>query len=188
MSTVGISLQWLGEPVSHAELYKMVCSDNESFTDITIPSLMLPKSAGTSLEESLTRGEEGMYSDMSGISCWRQYLKYRWGNIESSADYLDGNVPSSERSGCCLIHQWRNLMPFHIGYCWFYECPLSYMLTEVLLSAVRVSLYSPRRPLVDIAEVFLWLMAVGSILGASFWSAWTAKEAAQEHYRRFKVW
>jgi len=39
---------------------------------------------------------------------------------------------------------------------------------------------------VDIAEVFLWLMAVGTILGASFWSAWTAKEAAQEHYRRLK--
>jgi len=58
----------------------------------------------------------------------------------------------------------------------------------VLIFAVRVLLYSPKRPLVDIAEVFLWLMAVGTILGASFWSAWTAKEAAQEHYRRLKAW
>jgi hypothetical protein len=50
-----------------------------------------------------------------------------------------------------------------------------------------VLLFSPKRPIVDISEVFLWVMAVGTILGASFWSAWTAKEAAQEHYRRLKV-
>jgi signal peptide peptidase-like protein 2B len=52
---------------------------------------------------------------------------------------------------------------------------------------VRVLHYSPRRTVVDIGEVFLWLMAVGTILSASFWSAWTAKEAAQEYYRRMKV-
>uniref|UniRef100_A0A5B7A5E0 Putative Peptidase A22B, signal peptide peptidase n=1 Tax=Davidia involucrata TaxID=16924 RepID=A0A5B7A5E0_DAVIN len=33
-------------------------------------------------------------------------------------------------------------------------------------SNVSVQLYSPQRPLVDIAEVFLWLMAVGTILCA----------------------
>ncbi|KAL3536812.1 hypothetical protein ACH5RR_000178 [Cinchona calisaya] len=47
-------------------------------------------------------------------------------------------------------------------------------------SVVTVQLYSPQRPLVDIAEVFLWLMAVGTILCASYWSAWTAREAAIE--------
>lgn len=52
---------------------------------------------------------------------------------------------------------------------------------------MRVLFYSPKRPLVDVAEVFLWLMAVGTILGASYWSAWSAKEAANEHYRRLKV-
>ncbi|KAG0578395.1 hypothetical protein KC19_4G019400 [Ceratodon purpureus] len=91
------------------ELYKMVCSDNGTFQDITIRSVMLPKAAGNNLEDALNLNEE-----------------------------------------------------------------------------VRVLLYSPRRTLVDIAEVFLWLMAVGTILSASFWSAWTAKEAAQEHYRRLK--
>ncbi|KAA8523658.1 hypothetical protein F0562_010081 [Nyssa sinensis] len=49
-----------------------------------------------------------------------------------------------------------------------------------LLSSVSVQLYSPQRPLVDIAEVFLWLMAVGTILCASYWSAWSAREAAIE--------
>jgi signal peptide peptidase-like protein 2B len=48
-------------------------------------------------------------------------------------------------------------------------------------------MYSPKRPLVDISETFLWLMAVGTVLGASFWSAWTAREVAQEHYRSLKV-
>lgn len=91
------------------ELCKMVCSENGTFTDITIPSVMVPKSAGDTLEASLLLGE-----------------------------------------------------------------------------SVKILMYSPKRPLVDISEVFLWLMAVGTVLGASFWSAWTAKEAAQEHYRCIK--
>ncbi|PON92094.1 Peptidase A22B, signal peptide peptidase [Trema orientale] len=53
-------------------------------------------------------------------------------------------------------------------------------------SQVSVQLYSPLRPLVDIAEVFLWLMAVGTILCASYWSAWTAREAALEQEKLLK--
>lgn len=41
--------------------------------------------------------------------------------------------------------------------------------------------------MVDIAEVFLWLMAVGTILCASYWSAWSAKEAAIEQDKLLKV-
>ncbi|KAG0589468.1 hypothetical protein KC19_1G022400 [Ceratodon purpureus] len=88
------------------ELYKMICSDNDTFQDINISSVMLPNSAGNSLDRAL-----------------------------------------------------------HANY------------------EVRVLHYSPSRTVVDIGEVFLWLMAVGTILSASFWSAWTAKE---EHYRRMK--
>ncbi|XP_030457262.1 signal peptide peptidase-like 4 [Syzygium oleosum] len=51
---------------------------------------------------------------------------------------------------------------------------------------VSVQLYSPQRPLVDVAEVFLWLMAVGTILCASYWSARTAREAAIEHEKLLK--
>jgi signal peptide peptidase-like protein 2B len=91
------------------ELYKMVCEDNGTFLDINIPSIMLPQSAGDTLEAGLLRDE-----------------------------------------------------------------------------TVKVLMYSPKRPVVDISEIFLWLMAVGTVLGASFWSAWTAKEAAQEHYRSIK--
>ncbi|RVX09947.1 Signal peptide peptidase-like 4 [Vitis vinifera] len=53
-------------------------------------------------------------------------------------------------------------------------------------SSVAVQLYSPKRPLVDIAEVFLWLMAVGTILSASYWSAWSAREAANEQDKLLK--
>ncbi|KAG5563256.1 hypothetical protein RHGRI_005867 [Rhododendron griersonianum] len=53
-------------------------------------------------------------------------------------------------------------------------------------SAVSVQLYSPKRPLVDIAEAFLWLMAVGTILCASYWSAWSAREAAIEQDKLLK--
>ncbi|KAK9147478.1 hypothetical protein Scep_006235 [Stephania cephalantha] len=53
-------------------------------------------------------------------------------------------------------------------------------------ASVSVQLYSPERPLVDIAEVFLWLMAVGTILCASYWSAWSAREAAIEQEKLLK--
>ncbi|XP_044493217.1 signal peptide peptidase-like 4 isoform X2 [Mangifera indica] len=53
-------------------------------------------------------------------------------------------------------------------------------------SLVLVQLYSPNRPMVDVAEVFLWLMAVGTILCASYWSAWTAREAAIEQDKLLK--
>lgn len=54
-------------------------------------------------------------------------------------------------------------------------------------SLVSIQLYSPLRPLVDVAEVFLWLMAVGTILIASYWSAWSAREAAIEQEKLLKV-
>ncbi|KAH9719530.1 Signal peptide peptidase-like 2 [Citrus sinensis] len=53
-------------------------------------------------------------------------------------------------------------------------------------SSVSVQLYSPRRPVVDVAEVFLWLMAVGTILCASYWSAWSARETAIEQEKLLK--
>ncbi|CAI0476224.1 unnamed protein product [Linum tenue] len=61
-------------------------------------------------------------------------------------------------------------------------------LEKMLLTndSVSVQLYSPKRPIVDIAEVFLWLMAVGTILCASYWSAWSAREAATEQDKLLK--
>lgn len=53
--------------------------------------------------------------------------------------------------------------------------------------SVSVQLYSPLRPTVDVAEVFLWLMAVGTILCASYWSAWSARESAIEFEKLLKV-
>lgn len=57
----------------------------------------------------------------------------------------------------------------------------------LLFHLVTVQLYSPKRPVVDIAEVFLWLMAVGTILCGSYWSAWSAREAAIEQDKLLKV-
>ncbi|KAL8495230.1 hypothetical protein ACS0TY_019403 [Phlomoides rotata] len=53
-------------------------------------------------------------------------------------------------------------------------------------SSVSIQMYSPQRPEVDVAEVFLWLMAVGTILCASYWSAWSAREAAIEQDKLLK--
>ncbi|KAI4372343.1 hypothetical protein MLD38_010585 [Melastoma candidum] len=53
-------------------------------------------------------------------------------------------------------------------------------------SSVSVQLYSPQRPAVDVAEVFLWLMAVGTILCASYWSGWSTREAVIEQEKLLK--
>ncbi|KAL8541176.1 hypothetical protein ACS0TY_002442 [Phlomoides rotata] len=53
-------------------------------------------------------------------------------------------------------------------------------------SYVSIQIYSPKRPVVDVAEVFLWIMAVGTILCASYWSAWSAREAATEQDKLLK--
>jgi len=91
------------------ELYKMVCAPNDTASEIKIPAVMLPKTAGASFQRRLKEG-----------------------------------------------------------------------------GSVGVVIYSPDRPLVDIAEVFLWLMAVGTILCASFWSAWSAREACNEYCKSLK--
>lgn len=47
---------------------------------------------------------------------------------------------------------------------------------------MELLLYSPKRPVVDYSVVFLWLMAVGTIIVASFWSKITAPEKSDENY------
>ena len=67
---------------------------------------------------------------------------------------------------------------------------LSFIFSVVVVDcicSVTLQLYSPKRPAVDVAEVFLWLMAVGTILCASYWSAWTAREEAIEQDKLLKV-
>lgn len=69
---------------------------------------------------------------------------------------------------------------------WYFD--LQFLFPNLLVfHLVTVQLYSPRRPVVDIAEVFLWLMAVGTILCGSYWAAWSAREAAIEHDKLLKV-
>ncbi|KAL3507174.1 hypothetical protein ACH5RR_032556 [Cinchona calisaya] len=47
---------------------------------------------------------------------------------------------------------------------------------------VELLLYSPNRPIVDFSVVFLWLMAVGTLVCASLWSEFTASEQTDERY------
>ncbi|KAG6437708.1 hypothetical protein SASPL_102634 [Salvia splendens] len=72
----------------------------------------------------------------------------------------------------------------------FLILPVCHFLALLLMGSslfpVSIQMYSPQRPEVDVAEVFLWLMAVGTILCASYWSAWSAREAAIEHDKLVK--
>ncbi|KAK9932721.1 hypothetical protein M0R45_019945 [Rubus argutus] len=48
---------------------------------------------------------------------------------------------------------------------------------------VELLLYSPKRPVVDYSVAFLWLMAVGTIIVASYWSKITVVEQSDEPYK-----
>ncbi|GMP55260.1 hypothetical protein CsSME_00020122 [Camellia sinensis var. sinensis] len=47
---------------------------------------------------------------------------------------------------------------------------------------VEIMLYSPNRPIVDFSVVFLWLMAVGTVISASLWSEFTSTEQNDDRY------
>ncbi|CAA7396171.1 unnamed protein product [Spirodela intermedia] len=87
------------------DLYKMVCSENDTSLNITIPTVMIPNSAGNKF-----------------------------------ADYLNSG------------------------------------------KHVEIRLYSPNRPVVDYSAIFLWLMAVLTIICASVWGEFIACERADERY------
>lgn len=40
----------------------MICSENDTFHDIIIPSVLLPKAAGEHLEEALDSNNEGKFN------------------------------------------------------------------------------------------------------------------------------
>jgi hypothetical protein len=42
-----------------SELYKMVCSDNDTALNLSIPVVMIPKSAGEALNKSMASGHKG---------------------------------------------------------------------------------------------------------------------------------
>ncbi|KHG19074.1 Signal peptide peptidase-like 2B [Gossypium arboreum] len=84
------------------------------------------------------------------------------------------NAQAAHASAVLIINNQKELYKMDAG------ASLEKMLT------MSVQLYSPKRPLVDIAEVFLWLMAIGIIIGASYWSAWSARGAAIEQDKLLK--
>ncbi|KAL2485423.1 Signal peptide peptidase-like 3 [Abeliophyllum distichum] len=47
---------------------------------------------------------------------------------------------------------------------------------------VELLLYSPNRPIVDFSVIFLWLMAVGTIVCATLWSEFTGSGQSDERY------
>lgn len=87
------------------DLYKMVCTENDTSLNVTIPVVMIPKSAGETLKNSLSTGGK-----------------------------------------------------------------------------VMLLLYSPNRPIVDVSEIFLWMMAVGTIVCASLWADFVAGDRTDERY------
>lgn len=53
----------------------------------------------------------------------------------------------------------------------------------VLISyAVELLLYAPTRPVVDFSVIFLWAMAVGTIVTASLWQEFGTSEHTDERY------
>eukprot|EP00262_Sarcandra_glabra_P006316 TRINITY_DN1848_c0_g1_i1.p1 TRINITY_DN1848_c0_g1~~TRINITY_DN1848_c0_g1_i1.p1 ORF type:complete len:543 (+),score=76.46 TRINITY_DN1848_c0_g1_i1:149-1777(+) len=89
------------------DLYKMVCTENDTSLNIMIPVIMIPKSGGEAIKDFLDTGR-----------------------------------------------------------------------------SVELLMYSPNRPVVDFSEIFLWLMAVGTIVCASLWAEFIACEQSDERYNQ----
>ncbi|XP_039016424.1 signal peptide peptidase-like 3 [Hibiscus syriacus] len=86
------------------ELYKMVCSENDTSLNISIPVVMISKSAGDAINKSME---------------------------EKRVEFL---------------------------------------------------IYAPPRPIVDLSVIFLWAMAVGTIVIASYWQEFGTSENSDERY------
>lgn len=58
-----------------------------------------------------------------------------------------------------------------------------HLLLLILISnAVEFLLYAPTRPVVDFSVLFLWAMAVGTIVTASLWQEFGTSEHTNERY------
>lgn len=52
------------------ELYKMVCSENDTSINVTIPVVMIPQSAGKKLKDVLDHGASGkLFINYPPLSC-----------------------------------------------------------------------------------------------------------------------
>jgi hypothetical protein len=49
-------------------------------------------------------------------------------------------------------------------------------------NTVELLFYAPVRPPMDLSVIFLWMMAVGTVVCASLWSEIAASEEAEERY------
>ncbi|KAI4370415.1 hypothetical protein MLD38_018769 [Melastoma candidum] len=87
------------------DLFEMVCPSNHTYLNISIPVVMVTKSAGSTLKAMLAAGQ------------------------------------------------------------------------------VEVLLYSPKRPILDVSVVFLWMMAIGTIICASIWSEFSSSQSDDERYK-----
>uniref|UniRef100_A0A0D6QY32 PA domain-containing protein n=1 Tax=Araucaria cunninghamii TaxID=56994 RepID=A0A0D6QY32_ARACU len=92
------------------DLYKMVCTENDTSLSIKIPVVMIPKSAGEDLLDHLADGKK-----------------------------------------------------------------------------VELLIYSPYRPVVDVSEICLWMMAIGTIVCSSLWSKFIVDEEPEDRYKQLSL-
>ncbi|CBI38381.3 unnamed protein product, partial [Vitis vinifera] len=59
---------------------------------------------------------------------------------------------------------------------------VSVRLLALLYNTVELLLYAPTRPVIDSALVFLWMMAVGTVVCAALWPEYIACEQNDERY------
>lgn len=153
----------------------MVCEKNETDVNIGIPVVMLPQDAGGSLKESMRNSSHG--------KLWAP----RFWSLEEHLTYL---LPTAISNFLCRQDAPSNACIHKLCSCMLsvrISLSIGNEFTSLVLFSVSIQIYSPKRPLVDVAEVFLWLMAVGTVLCSSYWSAWSAREAAIEQDKLLKV-
>jgi len=130
--------------------------------------------------------------DVSMLHSWRRKVYYIISNISSVSATM--NIPftwfkcSHYSIFTCLkkeILTWNGcIVLIKIEACPIYFTSWRELLSLQFFVTVEVLLYSPNRPLVDISAIFMWLMAVGTIVCASLWPEFIAYEQVDERYNQ----
>lgn len=156
-------------PIFDSDLYKMVCTENDTSLDIKLPVVMIPKSGGDILKKSMAKGKgEVSYFiivEVSVLVCVPEIFFFLF------FFFCIWSVGRKQDTVTVEIECYRCIRSFVVGW-----------LIASFSFVVELLLYSPKRPVMDFSEIFLWLMAVGTILCAALWEDFVASDQTDERY------
>ncbi|KAK6914396.1 Peptidase A22B, signal peptide peptidase, partial [Dillenia turbinata] len=164
-----------------ADLAEMVCSKNDTSLNITIPVVMITKSGGEAIKKSIADGNKDAmtaFKTKLKLLLKKQFARLLGSRTKGGRVQLIGDMLWKVAEKDILKFFFCTIMKLVA-----LESPVHYHGDYSEKSGiVEILLYSPKRPIVDFSVVFLWMMAVGTVVLASLWSEFTEHEPKDERY------